>query len=115
MTTAASETRAADTIACDRHGRDVCAIVCQHHVRVRDRVAGFIENSADPNDLQAWCRACEDRFIAEGAPTRAFLAFNLFAVVCATCYRELKWRHTERSRARAGAPSVARDRQRTGR
>lgn len=113
MTTAASETRAADTIACDRHGRDVCAIVCQHHVRVRDRAAGFIENSSDPDDLQAWCRACEDRFIAEGAPTRAFLLFNLFAVVCATCYREMKWRHAERSRSRDRATFVVRDAQRT--
>ena len=98
-----------DTIACDRHGRDLCASVCQHHVRVRDHAVGFVENSTDPCDLQAWCRACEERFLAEGAPTQSFLAFNSFAVVCATCYQEMKWRHTERSgraRATAGLPGL---------
>ena len=83
----------------------MCAIVCQHYVWERERRVGFVENCTDPLDLQAWCRACEERFLAEGAPTQAFLAFNSFAVVCATCYEEMKWRHTERSHAR---PSAAR-------
>ena len=99
-----AEPRVVDTIACDRHGRGVCAIVCRHHLDVRDRPVGFVENSIDPMDLQAWCRACEERFLAEGALTLAFKAFNSFAVVCSTCYQEMKWRHSEspRLRRRAG-------------
>ena len=81
-------------IDCDRHGRGPCAVVCRHHINARGRAVGFIENCSDPADLQAWCTACEERFLDEGGMTKAFVAYNNFAVVCIACYAELKQRHT---------------------
>jgi hypothetical protein len=80
-------------INCDTHGQRGSATVCRHHLEVRDRAAGFIENSSDPNDLQAWCDACEEFFIREGDKTEAFREFNDFAVVCVDCYMHLRERH----------------------
>ena len=54
---------------------------------------GFIENSSDPNDLQGWCRDCEETFLREGTMTEAFLAFNQSKIVCVNCYAELKAWH----------------------
>ena len=58
------------------------------------RPAGFVENSSDPDDLQAWCHACEDKFEAEGGMTDAFRRFNGMSVVCVVCYAEAKARHS---------------------
>ena len=80
-------------IDCKRHGRSASAIVCRHHLDARGRTVGFIENRSDPDDLQAWCLACEERYLAEGDLTEAFRAFNDFAVVCVACYREFERRH----------------------
>ena len=55
---------------------------------------GFVENSDDPNDLQAWCEQCEAMFLSEGDKTPAFREFNGMAVVCVQCYHELKALHT---------------------
>ena len=84
-------------IDCDSHGHRASAIVCRHHLEVRDRAAGFIENSDDPDDLQAWCDACEDLFLREGDKTEPFLKFNNFAVVCVDCYTRLRERHLHAS------------------
>jgi hypothetical protein len=54
---------------------------------------GFVENSDDPNDLQAWCNACEAKFQAEGEMTEAFRKFNGMTLVCVTCYAEKKLVH----------------------
>lgn len=56
--------------------------------------AGFIENSSDPNDLQAWCHLCEGKFEQEGGMTDAFREFNGMAIVCVVCYGEAKTRHS---------------------
>ncbi|MBK7076355.1 MAG: hypothetical protein IPH44_29095 [Myxococcales bacterium] len=80
-------------INCDRHGRGRCAIVCTHHVQQRVQRVGFVENSDDPNDLQAWCFACEQFFASEGELTEAFRAFNDAFVVCVPCYYELRQSH----------------------
>jgi hypothetical protein len=56
--------------------------------------AGFIENNSDPNDLQAWCYLCEEKFEQEGGMTEAFREFNAMAIVCIACYREAKSRHS---------------------
>jgi hypothetical protein len=84
-------------IDCDSHGSRGSAIVCRHHLDVRDRPAGFIENSDDPDDLQAWCDACEDLFLRERDKTERFLKFNSFAVVCVDCYAQLRERHLRAS------------------
>jgi hypothetical protein len=80
-------------VECGEHGSRVSAVVCRHLLAVAPR-AGFVENSDDPNDLQAWCHACEALFEAEGDKTEAFRVFNDFAVVCVSCYRECQLRHS---------------------
>jgi hypothetical protein len=62
-------------------------------IQIKDRAVGFVENSSDPGDLQAWCQACENLFETEDGLTEAFRAFNDFAVVCDLCYQEMKLRH----------------------
>ncbi len=79
-------------VDCGPHGKRVAAVVCCHTLQATEAV-GFIENSSDPNDLQAWCEDCERMFLAEGDKTEAFTAFNDRAIVCVVCYRELKARH----------------------
>src|SRR4051794_12109485 len=74
------------TIDCDVHGTSRSAVVCRHHTRPGDAALGFVENSSDPDDLQAWCEACEEMFLREGDKTEAFLKFNNFALVCVDCY-----------------------------
>lgn len=81
-------------VDCGPHGRRVAAVVCRHIIGTDCPPAGFVENSSDPHDLQAWCHACEDRFQQEGGMTEAFRAFNGMSVVCEACYAEAKARHT---------------------
>ena len=81
------------TVSCT-HGELTAAVVCSHHVLALDRAVGFVENSSDPDDLQAWCDDCEAFFLREGALTEDFQRFCDFAVVCVVCYSELKERHT---------------------
>jgi hypothetical protein len=81
------------TIQC-KHGELTAAVVCRHHVVAQDRVLGFIENSTDPSDLQAWCDQCEAFFQREGELSEDFRLFNDFAVVCVVCYSEIKAKHS---------------------
>src|SRR5688500_12557253 len=46
-------------VDCAPHGKRVAAVVCCHMLQSREPV-GVIENSSDPNDLQAWCELCEE-------------------------------------------------------
>src|SRR3954470_17532391 len=80
-------------ISCSSHGERIAAVVCRHHVSVADRPVGFVENSDDPTDLQAWCDDCETLFLSEGDKTDQFVEFNDFAVVCVDCYIRLRARH----------------------
>lgn len=52
-----------------------------------------MENSSDPDDLQAWCSGCEAMFLAEGDRTEAFERFNNYAMICTVCYGLIKVRH----------------------
>jgi len=81
-------------VKCGTHGDRTPAVVCRHHLESRDEVVGFVENSADPDDLQAWCDACEQVFLAEDGLTETFRRFNDFRVVCDFCYASLRDRHT---------------------
>lgn len=92
-----SEPDASPTIECAEHGQCASAIVCRHHINVRDRAMGFFENSSEPDDLQAWCDECEACFEREGEMTEAFRAFNGMAVVCIHCYLRLKREHSRRA------------------
>ncbi len=75
------------------HGKGIASIVCCHLLNFVDPV-GFIENSSDPNDLQAWCFACEFLFQQEGEITDEFKTFNKAKVVCERCYAECKNTHS---------------------
>jgi hypothetical protein len=83
------------TVACDTHGVRTAAVVCGHHLQATDRVLGFVENSSDPDDLQAWCDACEQFFLHEGGLTAAFERFNDRKIVCVACYEAIRLRHTQ--------------------
>lgn len=82
------------TINCGTHGKRVCAVVCKHMLQGEPTPAGFIENSDDPNNLQAWCCRCEKKFLQEGHITEAFKKFNGMVTVCDVCYKEAKSLHT---------------------
>jgi hypothetical protein len=88
-------TTKAVTVKCGTHGRRTAAVVCGHMVAPTDRVLGFVENSSDPDDLQAWCDDCEAMFEREQALTAAFRRFNDMAVVCDFCYATFRARHTK--------------------
>jgi len=81
------------TVECSKHGTRMSAIVCQHHLDIRDPAVGFVENGSDPNDLQAWCGQCEQLFVEEGEMTPRFRSFNGMTVVCVVCYEELQRKH----------------------
>jgi hypothetical protein len=83
-------------VDCDSHGKRVAAVICRHML-ASDKPVGVVENSDDPNDLQAWCFACEEKFQAEGEMTASFKEVNDFALVCVACYAEAKQRHTMQS------------------
>jgi hypothetical protein len=83
----------APTIKCV-HGTRVAAVVCGHMLDARDKIVGFVENSSDPNDLQAWCAECEEMFLLEQDKTPAFCEFNRMAIVCDLCYESLKEKHS---------------------
>ncbi len=81
-------------IDCGPHGQRVSAVVCKHLLALAPAPAGFVENSGDPSDLQAWCHLCEEKFEQEGEMTDEFREFNGMAVVCVVCYDEAKSRHS---------------------
>ena len=81
-------------INCDSHAERISAVVCKHMLRPQGTPSGFVENSDDPNDLQAWCYRCEEMFQQEGGMTEAFKEFNNMAIVCVVCYGEAKEHHT---------------------
>jgi hypothetical protein len=81
-------------IGCEEHGERASAVVCRHMLRGASAPAGFVENSSDPNDLQAWCSACEELYLHEGEMTDAFRKFNGMSIVCVNCYAEAKALHS---------------------
>lgn len=82
-------------INCCTHGECVAAVVCQHLLdSAKLSPAGFVENSSDPTDLQAWCYACEEKFLSEGEMTEVFREFNGMTIVCVECYAGIRARHT---------------------
>jgi hypothetical protein len=72
-------------VDCGSHGKRVAAVVCCHMLQSSEPV-GFIENSSDPDDLQARCERCMEMFLAEGDKTAAFCEFNDRTIVCRACY-----------------------------
>lgn len=81
-------------LECGTHGAAHGAMVCTHLVDARDHAVGFVENSDDPEDLQAWCDACEQLFLTEGEHTPAFEEFCDVRLVCVFCYATIKERHS---------------------
>lgn len=81
-------------VNCGAHGRRVAAVICRHMLATDGPARGVIENSDDPDDLQAWCYDCEEKFMEEDGMTEAFREFNDLAIVCVQCYAEAVARHT---------------------
>lgn len=73
-------------IDCESHQRQRAAVLCQHLADPAALALGFVENCSDPDDLQAWCSACEALFVLEGGMTPAFRELNGMQVVCVQCY-----------------------------
>jgi hypothetical protein len=80
-------------VDCGPHGERIAAVMCKHMLKSDTAPLGVVENSDDPNDLQAWCYLCEERYEQEGGMTDAFRKFNGMAVVCVACYSDAKLRH----------------------
>ena len=81
-------------INCDVHGSNcVSATVCGHLVKNNGQPLGFIENSSESDDLQAWCFACEFLFLSEQDRTDVFRRFCNYAIVCCECYQNIRLRH----------------------
>ena len=80
-------------VDCGVRGKRVSAVVCRHLLKPEVDPVGFIENSSDPNDLQAWCYKCESVFEEEGDMTERFREFNDMAIVCVDCYQNSKVFH----------------------
>lgn len=81
-------------IDCPEHSLQPAAVVCQHLLDRSAGALGFVENSSDPMDRQAWCARCEERFLAEGGMTDAFRRFHGMTVVCTRCYEDVRRAHT---------------------
>ena len=81
-------------VNCGPHGRRQSTVVCRHLLQSDGEPAGFIENCSDPDDLQAWCYHCEEKFQLEDGMTEAFRTFNDYALVCVVCYGDIKARHS---------------------
>lgn len=79
-------------IECE-HGKGTASVICCHQLNSVDPV-GFIENSSDFDDLQAWCYACEYLFQQEGGKTDRFKRFSNSRIVCEECYEKLKSVHS---------------------
>ncbi len=80
-------------INCEKHGSFVAAATCGHLVENNGVPLGFIENNSEPNDLQAWCYACEFLFLQEDDKTEKFREFCNHSIVCSKCYEEIRSHH----------------------
>jgi len=89
------DTEAPLTESCS-HGNRPAAVVCRHLLTAKDRIVGFVENSSNPADLQAWCDTCESAFLRDDR-TPEFAKIVEFAIVCDLCYLEIKARHSRLS------------------
>jgi hypothetical protein len=76
-----------------KHGKGIASVICCHQLNSVDPV-GFIENSSDPDDLQAWCYACEYLFQQEGDKTERFNRFSNSRIVCEQCYEKFRSLHS---------------------
>lgn len=84
------------TIYCGKHRRESrSAVVCRHLRSETGDVRGFVENSDDPDDRQAWCGSCEALFLEEDDLTERFRAFCDMGLVCEFCYEEIKHQHAD--------------------
>lgn len=82
-------------VDCDKHGRGIAAVVCRHLCDDQATSPGFVENSSEPGDKQAWCLECEALFLEEGELTETFRKFNDMALVCEACYEIIRSRNAK--------------------
>jgi len=82
------------TLDCKKHGKSTATLVCRHLIENKKHPLGFIENNSDPDDLQAWCYACEYFFQQQEDMTDEFKVFSDVGVVCQKCYDIIKSKHS---------------------
>ncbi|WP_099152571.1 hypothetical protein [Flavilitoribacter nigricans] len=75
------------------HDKVLTAILCAHLLSSKVPL-GFMENNADPDDLQAWCYACEYFFQKKKKMSRPFKKFSAAKVVCRQCYEQARATHS---------------------
>ena len=83
----------APEVECQQHGRSPIAAVCGHLAGAQGIALGFVENSAEPDDKQGWCYACELVFLQEEDKTERFREFTQHTVVCSRCFDQIKAHH----------------------
>lgn len=75
-------------IECSEHGRVPSSIVCRHLLEFGlTRRLGFVLCDPTPNDLVAWCCACEEIARREGANA---ITANQLGVVCQPCLFKIR-------------------------
>ncbi len=80
-------------ITCGTHGRSKRTWVCQHIAQtLADRVPrGFFYTDEEGEEPEAWCEACEARYVAAGHRwTDEVLAYVDKRELCFHCFRDVK-------------------------
>ncbi len=80
-------------ITCATHGRSKQTAVCVHVAQsLADGVArGFYFTDEEDDEPQAWCEACERRFVAAGSVwTPEVLAYVDAQALCLHCFRDAR-------------------------
>lgn len=83
-------------VECANHGPQDAAFVCIHLVKHgKDRPIGFYQADIDPDnrdwdDLQAWCKECDEVLDKVGEWNDESEAFSNIQLVCNECFEEMK-------------------------
>jgi hypothetical protein len=83
-------------VQCGTHGEVLPAYVCCHLVPCGPAPLGFHEPDPDPDepdDLQAWCDACDEVLEQHGEWNDESEAFAKIRLVCEFCFAALRERH----------------------
>lgn len=83
------------SIECIKHETSDSSIICGHLLNNKGNTLGFVENSVEKGNFQAWCFDCESLFLKEVDKTEKFLKFNNMTVVCEACYLDIKKHHEQ--------------------
>lgn len=80
-------------ITCATHGMSKQTLVCQHLIEslADGKPRGFFFTDEEEDEPQAWCEACEARYVAAGECwTDEVLAYLSPQTLCLHCFRQLR-------------------------